>query len=245
MQTSHLDLPFELKALSSNEIEGHGSVFGNVDLGGDIVMPGAFQRSLAKHRADGTVPQMFWMHQMDRVPGKWTEIQEDERGLYVKGTLADTELGREMRTLAKMSAVRGLSIGYVTEDMDFDRDGNRLLKQIDLWEVSLVSLAMNPQARIEGTKSRLSHQGEYVPTRREFESLLRKAKCSKSVARRIVACVYDDDTFSGGTLETRWDAGDVDQDATEALKAIEELEASLCAGALQSLTKAVSKGTCR
>ena len=80
-----------------------------------------------------------------------------------------------MQSLLKMKAVRGLSIGYRTVDSDFTRDGVRQLKQVDLWEVSLVSLAMNPLAKVEAVKSRLSDIGEYVPTEREFEKILRDA----------------------------------------------------------------------
>ena len=65
-------------------------------------MPGAYKRSLAEHRKDGALPQMFWMHQMDQVPGMWLEMEEDKKGLYVKGTLADTALGNEMHTLLGM-----------------------------------------------------------------------------------------------------------------------------------------------
>lgn len=192
-----LNVSLEIKTLGAREFEGHGSIFGNVDLGGDIVMPGAFKRSLAQHKKAGTLPQMFWMHRMDQVPGRWLEMEEDAKGLYVKGELADTPLGNEMRTLLKMKAVRGQSIGYRTIDMDYDKDGNRLLKEIDLWEVSLVSLAMNPLARVEGVKSRLSAAGEYVPTQREFERLLRDAGCSRKLAEAMAAKFCDDPDISG------------------------------------------------
>ena len=222
MSQSRLTVPLELKAISDRgEIEGHGSTFGNVDLGGDIVMPGAFKRSLAEHRKAGTMPQMFWMHQPDKVPGMWTEMAEDDKGLWVKGVLADTALGREMRTLATMKAVRGLSIGYKTlpGGIDFDDDGNRLLVEMGLWEVSMVSLAMNPIARIEAAKARLSDLGEYVPTGREFERTLRRAGCSKTVSRRIVAMILGGET--GGTPDepgSRWDADDEGKAILESLE---------------------------
>jgi hypothetical protein len=162
------------------------------------------------------------------VPGKWIEMREDDRGLVVKGELAQTELGNEMRTLAQMKAVRGLSIGYMTRDVDFDSDGNRLLKEIDLWEVSLVSLAMNPLAQITAAKARFSADGEYVPTEREFELFMKRLGCSKKVSRLIVAKVFDDADGggSGGMPDdagkARWDAGEVEADAEvqELLKAI-------------------------
>ena len=186
----YLRTGLQLKALKNRQIEGHGSVFGNVDLGGDVVLPGAFKRTLAEHKANGTLPQMFRMHDPSQVPGRWDSMAEDDYGLAVKGTLADTQLGNEMRTLAKMDAVRGLSIGYYISDLDYDGDGNRLLKSVDLVETSLVSLAMNPLAQITAAKARLSNAGEYVPTPRQFERKLRDVGLSSKVAKRVVSAVY-------------------------------------------------------
>lgn len=215
----------ELKALNQREFTGQGSVFGNVDHGGDIVMPGAFRRSLSEHRKAGTMPLMFWMHDPSSVPGVWLEMDEDDDGLAVKGELVDTQLGNEMRTLLNKRAVRGLSIGYETRDADFDRDGNRLLKEVGLWEVSIVSMAMNPLANVEAVKSRLSSAGEYVPTIRELERTLRDAGCSRVVAKSMVARICDTD--SSGMLESRRDAGGVvDDEERAALDAIEQLTSS-------------------
>jgi HK97 family phage prohead protease len=83
------------------QFEGHGAVFGNVDLGGDVILPGAFKRTLAEHKANGSLPAMFWMHNPDRVPGKWLEVAEDDKGLAVKGELAQTDLGKEIHILLK------------------------------------------------------------------------------------------------------------------------------------------------
>lgn len=217
----YLTVPLEIKALSEREFEGHGSIFGNVDLGGDVVLPGAFKKSLARHKKAGTLPQMFWMHQPDKVPGKWTVMEEDERGLYDKGELAPTSLGSEMHTLLQMKAVRGQSIGYVPMDWDYDKDGRRLLVEIDLWEVSLVSLAMNPLAMVESMKAaRLSAAGEYVPTVREFERYLRDAGCSKTISRKLIAKIFDDED-SGETPETNpGGMPDIDGEAQRAAKAL-------------------------
>lgn len=216
--TQTLNIGLELKAINARGFEGHGSIFRNVDLGGDIVVPGAFQRTLAKHGKAGALPPMFWMHKPDHVPGAWMEMREDDVGLFVHGQLADTTLGNEMRTLLQMKAVRGLSIGYRPIDTDFDADGNRLLKEIDLWEVSLVSLAMNPLARVEQAKSRLSRDGEYCPTEREFERILRDAGCSKKTALTLVARVFDAEP--GGMPDSRRDAGTVDPEAAEVMKTL-------------------------
>jgi Escherichia/Staphylococcus phage prohead protease len=166
----------EIKSLSSMQFEGHGAVFGNVDLGGDVLLPGAFTRTLAKHKSEGTFPAMFWMHDQTRIPGKWLNIEEDDTGLPVKGELAPTDLGKEVHTLLKMDAVGGLSIGYIPTEIDYASDGVRLLKEVELFEVSIVAIPMNPKAQIAHVKSRLSARGEYVPTDKELAELKRDAE---------------------------------------------------------------------
>lgn len=227
-----LNVALEIKALGDREFEGYGSIFGNVDLGGDVVLPGAFKRSLAKHKSAGTLPQMFWMHRPDQVPGVYSQMSEDSDGLYVKGELVDTPLGNEMRTLLQKKAVRGLSIGYRAIDTEYDKDGNRLLKELDLWEVSLVSLAMNPLAKIEAVKSRLSAAGEYVPTEREFERLLRDAGCSRKLAEVMAAKFCNGPDISGMLDDHLRDAGVVDGEA-EASAAAEALAAKFATGCLK------------
>lgn len=217
---TRFDCALEIKALSRREFEGYGSTFGNVDLGDEIVVPGAFKKSLAVHTKAGTVPQMFWMHQPDRVPGAWSEMHEDEDGLYVRGQLADTELGNEMHALLQMKAVRGLSIGFQTVAWDYDKRGKRLLKEVDLWEVSLVSLAMNPLAKVEAVKSRLSREGVYVPTPREVEIMLREANLSNSAAKSIVSLLFNKSAGMVDSLPR--DVGDVDTstEGAEILRAL-------------------------
>lgn len=218
---SNITVPLEIKSLDQREFEGRGSVFRNVDLGGDIVAPGAFRKTLAEHQKAGTLPQMFWMHDPSRVPGKWLDMRETDEGLHVKGVLADTDLGNEIHVLLKMSAVRGLSIGYRPTDVDYNKDGDRILKSIELWEVSVVSLPMNPLAQVQHVKSRLSVYGEYVPTTREMESILRDVGCSKSVARRIVALLRDLDE-SGGMPEAL-PAVPAEPEAAEALRKLADV----------------------
>jgi len=206
-----LSLPFEIKATGDKYLEGHGSVFGNVDLGADIMVPGAFKRSLAEHKSKGTMPAMLWQHQSDQIPGIWVRAGEDDVGLDLKGEFADTQLGREARTLSKMRAVRGLSIGGMIVDFDFDRKGNRLIKEFDLWEVSLVTFPMNPKATIEAIKSMYADP-------RAFERHLREVGVSKTDARGIVHDVLGD---SGVMLDDdpRCDA---DEDLVALMKQVSE-----------------------
>jgi len=179
--TIHLTVPLTTKA-TGNSIEGHGSVFGNVDLGGDIVLPGAFKRSLAEHKSSGTMPAMLWQHDPRQVPGAWRQASEDDTGLMLVGEFADTQLGRETRTLTKMGAVNGLSIGIMLKDFDFDSDGSRLIKEAELWETSIVTFPMNPKAQVEAIKSTMDP--------RSLEKRLREAGCSRKESRSILHDVY-------------------------------------------------------
>ena len=224
-------LPLEIKDLNDREFEGHGSVFGNKDLGDDIVVPGAFKRSLIEKKQSGIMPGMFWMHDPGKVIGKWTEMKEDSRGLWVRGTLAKTPLGDEVRELMRMDAVSGMSIGFQIREHDYDKEGNRLIKEIDLWEVSVVSLPMNPLARVTNVKTQTSDSGEYVPTPREFERILRDVGCSKAVAKRIIHKLFSDEVEAGETpVEARRDADEVDM----AAKRLEEIADRALADAILS-----------
>ena len=211
--TQTLTVPLEIKSLSGREFEGYGSTFGNVDFGGDVVVPGAFKTSLAQYKNDNSLPPMFWMHQADQVPGKWLSMEEDDKGLYVKGILANTQLGNEVHTLLKMDAVKGMSIGYITREADYTNDGVRLLKQIDLIENSIVSLPMNPKAQVQYVKTRLSANGEYVPPedelaeiKRDCEDFLRRKGFSRRAAMAGVA-----DFFKGFSCVTP-DSSDAETD---------------------------------
>ncbi len=195
-----LSFALEIKTLGAREFEGYGSVYGNVDLGGEVCVQGCMTKSLNQHKKAGSMPKMFWMHNPEMVPGKWVGMSEDSKGLHVKGVLADTPLGNEIHTLLKMDAVSGLSIGYQTVDSEYTKDGVRMLKELDLWEVSPVSLAMNPLAKVESVKSpltRLTDRGVYVPTAREFEEFLRDPSASplgrltKDARRFLTAKLFD------------------------------------------------------
>ena len=195
------------------------STLPNVDLGDDIVAQGAFEETLKNHKSNFNWPPMFWMHNPENVAGKWLDMDEDKQGLYVKGVLADTQLGNELHTLLKMDAVRGLSIGYRARDYDFDKQGHRILKKIDLWEVSLVSLAMNPLAQVESVKTRLSHAGEYVPTTREFERMLRDVGCTQLTAKRMISIIFDD--LGIRDVDQTRDVNHVDSEADAILQALD------------------------
>lgn len=134
-------------------IEGYASLFGLPDQGGDIVQPGAYRASLERLAAKGGKVRMLWQHDPQRPIGVWDEIREDGRGLWVKGhLLGEVAQAREAAALIGAGAIDGLSIGYRTVTAERDAKGRRLLAEVELWEVSLVTFPMLPDARV-GRKS--------------------------------------------------------------------------------------------
>jgi hypothetical protein len=138
---------------SDGMFDGYASLFGKPDLGRDLVVPGAFRDSLARRGVAGI--RMLFQHDPGAPIGVWLDIREDLRGLYVRGQIA-TGVQRASETLALMraGAIDGLSIGFKTVQATRDRrTGIRRLERIDLWEISIVTFPMLPDARVERVKS--------------------------------------------------------------------------------------------
>lgn len=158
----HVRRPFLIKSLDQDGIfTGYASVFGAVDSQSEVVERGAFARSLAEMRSSGRAPAMLWMHDPSLPIGIWVEMREDAKGLYVEGRLAlSTQKGREAYELLKMGALTGLSIGYrvVRSGIDKVRKA-RLLLDVELFEISLVTFPANDRARVEAVKSPRTARG--------------------------------------------------------------------------------------
>ena len=124
---------------------GYASVFNRLDSGGDIVLPGAFTKSLARRR--GRIRLLF-QHDPKEPVGTWDSLVEDSHGLFVSGRLVPgVPRSDALRRLIETKALDGLSIGFRTVKAS-RRDGNRLLHEIDLYEVSIVTFPMMEDARI-------------------------------------------------------------------------------------------------
>ncbi|MFT0860941.1 HK97 family phage prohead protease [Ancylobacter sp. G4_0304] len=132
--------------------EGYAALFGRVDLGRDMILPGAFARSLAERGTQGV--RMLFQHDPAEPIGTWTEIAEDGRGLFVRGRLTlDVARAREVLALMRSGALDGLSIGFrAVEGRTDPRSKVRRLARIDLWEISVVTFPKQPDARIAGVK---------------------------------------------------------------------------------------------
>ena len=130
-------------------IEGYASLFGDRDRGGDIVETGAYAASLKRLAEEGRQVKMLWQHDPAQPIGVWDEVREDAKGLYVKGRLLEqVARAREAAALIAEGAIDGLSIGYRTVKAVRNDKGRRLLQELELWEVSLVTFPMLPSARV-------------------------------------------------------------------------------------------------
>ncbi len=144
----------ELALKDGAEIAGYASLYGAADQGGDVVQAGAYGASLAALATAGGSVKMLWQHDPARPIGVWDEVREDARGLFVRGRLlTEVQAGREALALLKAGAIDGLSIGYRTRRAEKAAAGGRLLHEIELWEVSLVTFPMLPEARVQATSS--------------------------------------------------------------------------------------------
>lgn len=185
----------EIKSLSDEgEIEGYGSTFGGEpDSYGDVIAPGSFAASLAAHAAAGTMPKMFWQHDASQPIGKWVAAEEDERGLLMRGRLnMSVQRAREAHALLKAGDIDGLSIGYRIKRYSVDAEtGVWTLEEIDLREVSIVSIGANENATVASVKAaKQAHElteklkaGDRL-TEREFEAWLKGLGFSNSQAER-------------------------------------------------------------
>lgn len=185
----------EIKSLKENgEFEGYGSTFGGEpDAYGDVIAPGAYTESLARHKAKGTMPKLFWQHNSDEPIGKWLDANEDNHGLLMQGKLnMDVQRGREAYALLKAGDIDGLSIGYRIKEYSVDTEsGVWTLEKLDLVEVSIVSVGANENAVVQSVKAaKAAHDlteklkaGDRL-TEREFEVWLKGLGFSNSQAER-------------------------------------------------------------
>ncbi|MCM2440564.1 HK97 family phage prohead protease [Agrobacterium vitis] len=169
------------KAEGDGLLIGYASTFGGLaDSHGDVIAPGAFAKSLAQHEAAGSMPALLWSHKQDEPIGKWTSMREDGHGLLAEGVInLRTSGGRDAWEHLKAGDANGLSIGYrlLAGGEEIQRDGTALLKEVDLYEVSVVVFPSNRAARVLALKS--------INSKSELVDLLREAGLARSAAQKI------------------------------------------------------------
>lgn len=189
------DFDWDVKAVNDDgTFDGYGSVYGVVDSYNEVVAAGAFRDSLKELAAKGRPVPCLWQHRSAEPIGLWSELKEDDRGLFGAGELLINDVGqaKEAHALMKRRVVTGLSIGYWVRESSVDEvSGIRTLKKLDLVEISLVTFPANDDARVDAVKFKLAH-GE-LPTNREFEKFLREAGgFSKTLAAGLVGHGLDE-----------------------------------------------------
>ena len=137
-------------------VEGYASLFGEIDAARDMVMPGAFARTL-RQRGIRRVPMLF-QHDPAEPVGVWLELTEDFRGLRARGRLIpEVARARELFALVRSGAVDGLSIGFRTVKGRIDPASRvRRIIDLDLWEISIVTFPLLSGARVRAVKGPVS-----------------------------------------------------------------------------------------
>jgi hypothetical protein len=148
------DIPFRLKKDSLDDsvgsFDGYLAVYNNTDLGGDVILPGAFAKTIQSN--NGTFP-LLWQHD-SREPVGTIKATDDAYGLRVAGQLLmGLPLAQKAYALMKSGIIKGLSIGYDTIRSTDNPDGTRALQELRLWEGSIVTFPMNPLAAVSSVKS--------------------------------------------------------------------------------------------
>lgn len=190
MEHTHMQIPLEIKATAvAGSFEGYGSIFGALDLDGDIMEKGAFIESLKKR-----MPALLWQHNTKEPIGRFDSVVEDDYGLKVKGRLSLEGRGKEAYDLLKMGALNGLSVGFVTKEASRNTGtGARHIKKADLMEISLVTFPASEDARISNLKTSTplktatAHKGSPHTDIRDFERFLRAHGFSRKHAKDIAS----------------------------------------------------------
>lgn len=207
---------FEFKASSDDgigRINGYGSVFGNKDSYGEIVVKGAFNQSLDELK--GSDLPMLWQHQSDMPVGLWKTLKQDDLGLKSDGIMPLEIISiKEKHQMAQAGLVKGLSIGYrVRKDgYEFLDDGTVLLKDLDLREISLVTFPANPLAIINDVKSITFNESELT-------HYLKNLGLQSAFIKQAV-----NDTFSGDIFSEK---DNDDEESQMILKSIQDLTCKL------------------
>ena len=183
-----LDLECDYKGIDAEEdgsFEGYGSVFNNKDLGNDVIKYGAFSESIKSKKPKQI--KLLYQHKTDEPIGVIDSLEEDSRGLKIKGRLAmKTQKGKEVYELMKMGALDSMSIGYRLSPDDYkysDKLKKRTISRVDLMEISMVTFPMNPKAKI--TKVKLAEMDV-----RELEKYLCDIGMTNSVAEQSAGVLF-------------------------------------------------------
>ena len=170
-------------AKDGRRFEGYASVFGGVDSYNDTIEKGAFTATLDGRKR---MPLMLFGHNPGRVIGKWVNLAEDSKGLHGEGEFTPGHTDAENAYASmKHGAIDGLSIGFRVPKggAEEKEDGGRVLKVIDLVEISVVTMPADDAARVSAVKETV----EAIASLRDAEAFLRDSGCSRATAQTLLS----------------------------------------------------------
>ena len=132
-------------------IKGYGSYFGNKDSDNDVIMKGAYKKTIAEN---GERVKYLYQHDMNQPIGKMTELYEDDKGLVFVAEIAKTQLGKDVVELMKSGVITENSVGIMPIQKN-NKGDFREITEVKLYEISAVTLAANDQAKILDVKGNI------------------------------------------------------------------------------------------
>jgi hypothetical protein len=199
----------KIKAVTDGgTFQGLAAAYGNVDLGGDVIEPGAFAKSIAS----GKPYPLLWQHQADNPIGS-VKVSNTREGLFVDGTLMLTDpTAQKAHTFMKAGVIRGMSIGYDVLQEHYDDAGIRHLTELKLWEVSAVTFPMNESATIFSVKGH-NATANLAAAARFIKSVLAvdddearsRIKDIAEHCKMLLGDVEDDDLIEGEDVDAEGD----------------------------------------
>ena len=169
-------------------VTGYFSVFGNLDSDGDIVIPGAFKKTIRENGPESGKPRILhlYMHDPSKILAKPHVLKEDKHGLYFESKISETSLGKDVLQLYRDKVLTEHSIGYQIVKREVDESGKERIQrliELKLWEGSTVSWGANMEALVTTVKS----EGKQGNT---FNTIIEKIKALESAVKGS----YTDDT---------------------------------------------------
>ena len=195
MKHQQITVPFNVKETSEDDtyffFSGYASTFDNIDFGGDKIVKGAFLKTISKNR---NIP-ILWQHDRHEPIGVYEELKEDDHGLFVRGKMPkdDTFVAGRVIPQMKVGSITKMSIGYSATDVEYNKDV-RMLKEVELFEASLVTFPMNDKAEITALKSiDKTFIENSVSNIREAEAILKEVGFSQTAAKAFIGIVKKTD----------------------------------------------------
>lgn len=176
---------FDSEQAKQGIITGYASVFGNKDSDGDVMEKGAYKKTLQENKER---VKFLWQHKMDSPLGKVNEVYEDDKGLFFEAKISDTALGKDAKALIADGVLNEFSVGFMPIKYETRRTSEGGyegldIKEVKLYEFSLVTLAANDQALMSEFKSA---EETYESLTEKFDSIINLNKRIKSDDARFM-----------------------------------------------------------